>query len=104
MIAGELVHEDNRDARSAVLVIELDAVVGGQVRHCDGPPARTAILEHVLQRWEPVLRKRTCSDKEAERDDEVPRSTPSWQVEEMPTMLRAPRPAARAAATAFAAR
>src|SRR3974390_1373986 len=70
MIAGELVHEDNRDARSAVLVIELDAVVGGQVRHGDGPPARAAILEHVTRKWEPVLRKRTCSDKEAERDDE----------------------------------
>src|SRR6516164_6651095 len=27
-------------------------------------------LEHVPQKWEPVLRKRTCSNKDMERDDD----------------------------------
>ena len=31
-------------------------------------------LEHVPQKWEPVLRKRTCSNKELEQDDDSKKS------------------------------
>src|SRR6516225_4616711 len=35
------------------------------------------MLEHVPQKWEPVLRKRTCSNKEVERDDDSKKSHPA---------------------------
>src|SRR6516164_3323205 len=34
-------------------------------------------LEHVPQKWEPVLRKRTCSNKELEQDDDSKKSHPA---------------------------
>jgi NitT/TauT family transport system substrate-binding protein len=34
-------------------------------------------LEHVPQKWEPVLRKRTCSNKVIERDDDSKKSHPA---------------------------
>src|SRR6516164_6538468 len=45
-------------------------------------------LEHVPQKWEPVLRKRTCSNKELEQDDDSKKSHPAlgfanvriWQI------------------------
>src|SRR5262249_4556151 len=33
-----------------------------------------ALLEHVPQKWVPVLRKRTCSNKEIEQDDDSKKS------------------------------
>ena len=33
-------------------------------------------LQHVPQKWEPVLRKRTCSSKEIERDDDSTKVIP----------------------------
>src|SRR5271157_3773075 len=33
--------------------------------------------EHVPQKWEPVLRKRTCSNKVIERDDDSKKSHPA---------------------------
>ena len=36
-IAGELVNKDERDAAPDLLVVELHAVVGGQMRHCTSP-------------------------------------------------------------------
>src|SRR5262249_4141614 len=35
-----------------------------------------ALLEHVPQKWVPVLRKRTCSNKEIEQDDDSKKSHP----------------------------
>jgi sodium-dependent dicarboxylate transporter 2/3/5 len=41
-------------------------------------PPENATLEHVPQKWEPVLRKRTCSNKAIERDDDSKKSHPAF--------------------------
>src|ERR1700724_927492 len=35
------------------------------------------LLEHVPQKWEPVLRQRTCSNKDVEQDDDSKKSHPA---------------------------
>ena len=40
-------------------------------------------LEHVPQKWEPVLRKRTCSNKELERDDDSKKSQPALERDDI---------------------
>jgi hypothetical protein len=42
--------------------------------------APVAQLEHVPQKWEPVLRKRTCSNKELEQDDDSKKSHPALGI------------------------
>jgi hypothetical protein len=49
------------------------ATAGGMIS------GRRLLLEHVPQKWEPVLRKRTCSDKEIEQDDNSKRSHPALE-------------------------
>jgi hypothetical protein len=44
-------------------------------------------LEHVPQKWEPVLRKRTCSNKEVEQDDDSKKSHPALAVEHEPAVI-----------------
>ena len=39
--------------------------------------AGAALLEHVPQKWEPVLRKRTCSNKVIEQDDDSKKRHPA---------------------------
>ena len=41
-------------------------------------------LKHVPQKWEPVLRKRTCANKELEQDDDSKKSHPALGDEEPP--------------------
>src|SRR6516164_3244557 len=41
-----------------------------------GPHIPSA-LEHVPQKWAPVLRKRTCSNKKPERDDDSKKNHPA---------------------------
>jgi peptidoglycan/LPS O-acetylase OafA/YrhL len=44
---------------------------------CGAALCRAVALEHVPQKWEPVLRKRTCSNKEIEQDDDSKKSHPA---------------------------